>query len=108
MGLLGMATMSVINNSAMLLTMICLVTFMFQFTVGPLAPLFASEICCDVALGAVMVTEDICVLLQDFVTPRLLDSPMKPAGVFTMFAFFSFIGYLFIYFCVPETKGLSE
>jgi len=55
-----------------------------------------------------MVTEDICVLLQDFVTPRLLDSPFTPTGVFSMFAIFSVAGFFFIYYYVPETKGLSE
>ena len=55
-----------------------------------------------------MITEDVVVLLQDFVTPTLLSSPMTPAGVFFMFGTFSMAGLLFIYFYVPETKGLSE
>ena len=76
-------------------------------TIGPLAPLYAAEVCTDVALGMVMITEDIVVLLQDFVTPVLLQSPMQPIGVFFMFGFFSLIGAFWIYFYVPETKGLS-
>lgn len=75
---------------------------------GPLAPLYAAEVCTDVALGAVMITEDIVVLLQDFVTPILLESPMQPVGVFFMFGIFSMIGLIYIYMYVPETKGLSE
>lgn len=55
-----------------------------------------------------MITEDVVVLLQDFVTPVLLSSPMQPVGVFLMFGIFSVIGFLFIYFYVPETAGLSE
>lgn len=55
-----------------------------------------------------MITEDVVVLLQDFVTPVLLNSPMQPVGVFLMFGVFSVIGFLFIYFYVPETSGLSE
>ena len=82
--------------------------FLFQFTLGPLAPLYAAEVCTDVALGAVMITEDVVVLVQDFVTPALLDSPMQPVGVFFMFGAFSVVGFLYIYFYVPETKGLSE
>ena len=91
-----------------LLTLICVVAFLFQFTLGPLAPLYAAEVCTDIALGAVMITEDVVVLLQDFVTPALLSSPMQPVGVFFMFGGFSVIGLLYIYFYVPETKGLSE
>ena len=85
-----------------------MVAFLFQFTLGPLAPLYAAEVCTDVALGAVMITEDVVVLLQDFVTPVLLSSPMQPVGVFLMFGVFSVVGFLFIYFYVPETSGLSE
>ena len=55
-----------------------------------------------------MITEDIVVLLQDFITPQLLSSPMQPVGVFLMYGLFSVIGLLYIYFYVPETKGLSE
>ena len=73
-----------------------------------MAPLYAAEVGTDVALGAVMITEDIVVLLQDFVTPMLLSSPMQPVGVFLMYGLFSVIGLLYIYFYVPETKGLSE
>ena len=55
-----------------------------------------------------MITEDVVVLLQDFITPQLLSSPMQPVGVFLMYGLFSVIGLLYIYFYVPETKGLSE
>lgn len=67
--LVGIAIVSIIDNPPALLTFICIVAFMFQMTLGPLAPLYAAEVCTDVALGAVMITEDVVVLLQDFVTP---------------------------------------
>ena len=55
-----------------------------------------------------MITEDVVVLLQDFVTPMLLSSPMQPVGVFLMYGVFSCLGLVFIFFYVPETKGLSK
>ena len=61
--LLGMAVMSAINDPDILLFMICAVTFLFQFTIGPLVPLYAAEICCDAALGFVMVAEDVGTLM---------------------------------------------
>lgn len=105
---MGIAIASIISNADALLALICAVAFLFQFTLGPLAPLYAAEVCTDIALGAVMITEDVVVLLQDFVVPTLLDSPMTPAGVFFMFGTFSMAGLMFIFFFVPETKGLSE
>ena len=92
----------------MLLVMICFVCLVFQMTIGPLAPLYAAEVCTDVALGAVMIMEDTVVVLQDFVTPILLTSPMKPVGVFFMFGAFSVIGFFYIYNYVPETYFLTE
>lgn len=88
--------------------MICIVAFLFQLTLGPLAPLYAAEVCTDIALGFVMITEDVVVLLQDFITPTLLSSPMQPVGVFFMYGAFSVAGLCYIYFRVPETMGLSE
>lgn len=62
----------------------------------------------DIALGLVMITEDVVVLLQDFITPSLLTSPMQPIGVFMMYGVFSAIGFIYTYLKVPETNGLSE
>ena len=33
---------------------------------------------------------------------------MQPVGVFFMFGAFSVFGFVYIYFYVPETNGLSE
>ena len=61
--LILMAYASYNEQPIMLLVLMCFLSFMFQMTIGPLAPLYASEVCCDIALGAVMVTEDLFVLL---------------------------------------------
>ena len=92
----------------LMMYLICAVAFLFQLTLGPLAPLYAAEVCTDIGLGMVMITEDIFVLLQDFVTPLLFSSPMQPTGVFFMFGVFSVIGFVYIYCSVPETCNFSE
>jgi len=102
------ATASLWDTPIVSLVLICVVAFLFQLTLGPLAPLYAAEVCTDIALGFVMITEDVVVLLQDFITPSLLSSPMQPFGVFFMYGAFSVAGLFYIYFRVPETMGLSE
>ena len=109
--LVGIAIVSTMESHeahVALLALICIVAFLFQFTLGPLAPLYAAEVCTDVALGAVMITEDVVVLIQDFITPVLLSSPMQSVGVFLMYGLFSVFGFIFVYLYVPETMGLSE
>jgi len=106
--LMGIAIASIFHSPIALLVLICAVAFLFQFTLGPLAPLYAAEVCTDIALGAVMITEDILVLLQDFFVPMLLSSPFTPAGVFFMFGAFSIAGITYIYYYVPELEGLTE
>ena len=60
--LICIAIVSAINKPVTLLTCICIVAFLFQFTLGPLAPMYSAEVCTDLAMGAVMITED-CVVL---------------------------------------------
>ena len=45
------------------LVLICGVAFFFQLTLGPVALLYATEVCTDIALGAVAIVEDLFVLL---------------------------------------------
>ena len=52
-----------VDAPALLLILLCAISFMFQMTIGPLAPLYAAEVCNDVALGAVMVCEDLFTLV---------------------------------------------
>lgn len=47
-------------------------------TLGPVVPLYAAEVCTDVALSAVMIAEDAVVLAQDFLTPILIETPLGP------------------------------
>ena len=40
------------NSSTAVLILVCFLAFLFQLTLGPLAPLYAAEVCTDIALGA--------------------------------------------------------
>ena len=95
------------ESPTMILLLMCMVSFIFQMTIGPLAPLYAAEVCNDVALGAVMVCEDIFTLAQVFATPDMLDG-LGHGCTFGLFGLFTICGFIFIFIYVPETKGLTE
>ena len=76
-------------------------------TLGPVVPLYAAEVCTDVALSAVMIAEDAVVLAQDFLTPILIDT-IGPGSVFFIFSGFSIIGLIYVYFTIAEIAHLTD
>ena len=69
---------------------------------------YAAETCCDVSLGVSLLVLYSVVLILSLTTEPLMDSVIQPQGVFFLFAFFSFCAWFFMYYYVPETKGLPE
>ena len=69
---------------------------------------YAAETCCDVSLGVSLLVLYSVVLVMSLTTNSLMDSKLQPQGVFFMFSFFSFVAFFFMYYYVPETKGLPE
>ena len=106
--LFSVGILAVYDLSGPLIVFICLVSFGFQMTLGPIVPLYAAEVCTDIALSAVMIAEDAVVLLQDFLTPTLIESPLGPAGVFFIFSGFSIIGLVYVYFAIAEIATLTD
>ena len=67
-----------------------------------------TETCSDIALGVSTQILWLVILVESVVTESLMQSALKPQGVFFMFGFFSACAVVFEYFFVAETKGLSE
>ena len=67
-----------------------------------------TETCSDIALGVSTQILWLVIFIESLVTESLMQSAMKPQGVFFMFGFFSACAVVFEYFFVAETKGLSE
>ena len=99
-------TMTQVNYGS--LGMICFFLFSYQVTSGPVAWLYAAETCCDVSLSVCLLTLWGTVLILSLTTEPLMDSPLKPQGVFFLFAIFSFVAIFYVKFYMAETKGLSE
>ena len=114
MGHLGCAVLLTIMSIAIIwdfdnikLIAICLYAFLFNLTNATVINVYLVEICTDIAFGTALVVMQLVILLQ---TATALDmiAWLRPEGFFLFYAVTSFIGFLFVYFCVGETMGLSE
>ena len=97
----------VMDYDRMKLAAICLYSFCFNLTNATVVNVFLVEICTDVAFGTALVVMQLVILIE---TATALDmiAWLKPEGFFLFYAFTSFLGFLFVYFWVGETMGLSE
>ena len=69
---------------------------------------YCEETCCDSALGVCQLTLWSVVVVLVLITEPLMNSALQPYGVFFLFGGFSVIAFFFMYFFVPETRGLTE
>ena len=47
-------------------------------------------------------------MLLSLTSETMMDSALQPQGVFYLFGVFSLLGFIFVYFLLAETKGLSS
>jgi len=82
----------------------------FAISLGPMGWLLASEIfplkIRGFAMSMISLAHWVFNFLVSFTFLRM-SNYLSPAGSFTVFAGITFVGLLFVYFYVPETKGLS-
>ena len=104
--LMGVFTITGLNYGV--LVMISLFLLIFCNTSGPVAWIYCSETCSDGALGACLMVLYATVTILSLITEPLMNSALQPQGVFFLFSGFNFLGFFFMYFYVPETKGLIE
>ncbi|XP_064630452.1 solute carrier family 2, facilitated glucose transporter member 8-like [Lineus longissimus] len=109
----GMATRNVNTTKMMeILPVICLMVYIisFSFGWGPVPMLLSSEIFPQKARGlassiSVLVNWGFAFLVTKTFSP--LSGLIGYHGIFWLFAAFCFVGILFVYKFVPETKGKS-
>ena len=95
------------KNTLVLVTM-CSNLVVYQNTSGPIAWAYASETLCDVSLGMVLLTLFATVFVLNLTTQPLMDSKLEQYGVFWLFGTFNFFAIFYVYFLLPETKGLTH
>lgn len=96
------------TNDNGVITMILLFMIIYVITNGPIIWLYVSEIVVDAGLSACLFILWTLVLLLSLFTHPLMDSFLKPQGVFWLFGVTSGIGAWFTWKYVKETNGLSD
>lgn len=85
--------------------------FMFFYinSSGTLAWTYAAETCIDSAIGIVIMSIYVNVIYLAVICPIILEpTVLGPTIVFLGMSAFSFIGCIYIYIFMLETKGLSD
>ena len=69
--------------------------------------IFSAEVCVDSALGVVIMSLYLGQLASNTLFP-ILDNSLTQGGTFLFYAVFTLVGVVYVYFCMPETKYLSD
>lgn len=98
------------NQTAFIVVLLCMYIIGYQIGFGPIAWILVSELfplnnraeAVSLAISLNFST----MFLITFVFPLEL-AYLKEFGTFTLFAILEFLAFLFVYFSLPETRGLS-
>jgi MFS transporter, SP family, galactose:H+ symporter len=108
----GFAGLARLGPFGQWLVVVSLFTYMaaFSLSLGPVSGLIVSEIYPQrvrgVAMGVVIVANWVSQIVTAFTFPSLV-ALFGPTATFGIYAVIGVAGFLFCYFFVPETKGLS-
>lgn len=80
----------------------------YYITNGPVIWLYVSEVVVDTALGLCIFTLWATVLVLSLTTNFLMESALKPQGVFWLFSGISVLGSIFCFIFIKETRGLND
>lgn len=92
---------------AFILIFICLYSFLFNITNVTVINVYLMEICTDIAFGASLVVMQLIILVETATALEMI-TWLRPEGFFLFYATTSFLGFIFVYFWIGETKHLSE
>lgn len=96
------------GKNIMVLIGILVFLFIYQNSSGPIAYTYATETCCDIALGMCILTLYLTVLVLSLTTEPMMESALQPQGVFFLFSIMSLVAAIFLYCYLGETRGLTN
>ena len=67
-----------------------------------------TETLTDIGLSFAFTLENLFALVEEVSFPKMLASPLKVPGTFLVYGVVLAISVPYMYFLIPETKGLSE
>lgn len=106
---LMVAYFNYVENSIGVVISMNLFMFFYVNSSGTLAWTYAAETCIDSAIGIVIMSIYVNVIYLAIVCPIILEpSSLGPTKVFIGMSAFSFLGSLYCYCFMRETKGLSD
>eukprot|EP00347_Sterkiella_histriomuscorum_P013922 403362843 len=104
--LVGLFSLYELNNA--MLTMILGFLITFQMTDGPVLFIYGSEVTVDQGFGFVVFGIKSTGLLISLTTEYLMDSSLQPHGAFWLYSSITFLGFIYFYFLMKETLGLTD
>jgi len=105
--LAGLSLCVVWDLDVLLLALICIYSFLFNLTNATVVNVFLVEICTDIAFGTALVMMNLVILLETATALEMINW-LNPEGFFLFYSVTSFLGFIFVYFWIGETKNLSE
>eukprot|EP00931_Biecheleriopsis_adriatica_P075445 TRINITY_DN492_c3_g1_i6.p1 TRINITY_DN492_c3_g1~~TRINITY_DN492_c3_g1_i6.p1 ORF type:complete len:497 (+),score=99.95 TRINITY_DN492_c3_g1_i6:72-1562(+) len=94
----------------LLVVCVCGYCTVFAMGFGPIPWLYPSEIypmqVKEQAISCSVFTQMFFNFVIAFLVPQQIQL-MKPSGTFLFYAVFCILAFVYVYFCVPETKGLT-
>lgn len=90
------------------LTVIGIHLFTYMVSTRNAVHVIETETLSDIGLSFAFTIENLFALFEEWSFPEMLSSPLKVPGTFVVYGVILAVSVPFMYFFVPETKGLSE
>jgi len=105
--LIGLSICNFAKLNFLAYILVCLEIAVYNLTTLQAAWIFSAEVCVDSALGIVIMSLYIDILISGTLFP-ILNSLITRGGTFLFYAVITLGGIVYIYFYMPETKYLSD